>query len=177
VVELGYGDAFELTKDDADLLLQIRGDSVLWQKERLLNLALGRLPTHVRFVAWADCDVIFSDPSWADSAIEVLQHHRLVQLFENFVDLGPAPTDQIGEFQYTGKGIVAFFENGGPETKNFPPGSALRYRPRLPGGAWAGRRSLIEKHGFYDSMILGGGDGAFAWRPSEDLTRCRISTN
>ena len=46
-VELAYGEVpFELTKDDADLLVQLRSrdDGVLWQKERLLNVALAHLP-------------------------------------------------------------------------------------------------------------------------------------
>jgi hypothetical protein len=27
-----------------------------------------------------------------------------------------------------------------------------------PGGAWAARRELLERHGFYDALIVGGGD-------------------
>src|SRR5450759_1082712 len=40
VVELTYGSDFELQEQDADILIQLRGGAVLWQKERLLNLAL-----------------------------------------------------------------------------------------------------------------------------------------
>ncbi len=32
---------------------------------------------------------------------------------------------------------------------------SLRY---VPGGAWAARRSLLDRHGFYDTAVLGGGD-------------------
>ena len=39
-IELAYGPNFELQQHDAEILLQIRGDAVLWQKEKLLNLAL-----------------------------------------------------------------------------------------------------------------------------------------
>jgi len=39
-VEMGYGHDFELTNDDPDIMVQLRGGDVLWQKERLLNLAL-----------------------------------------------------------------------------------------------------------------------------------------
>jgi len=34
--------------------------------------------------------------------------------------------------------------------------------PPSPGHGWAARRELIERHGFYDVMILGGGDSMLA---------------
>ena len=41
VVELAFGEhKFELTKDDAEIVIQRRCNTVLWQKERLLNIAL-----------------------------------------------------------------------------------------------------------------------------------------
>jgi hypothetical protein len=40
-VELAYGRDFELSDGDADILVQLRARDILWQKERLLNLALG----------------------------------------------------------------------------------------------------------------------------------------
>ena len=39
-VELSFDGRFELTNRDADILIQISGGAVLWQKERLLNVAL-----------------------------------------------------------------------------------------------------------------------------------------
>ena len=38
-VELGFGGTFELTGDDADILVRLPAGSILWQKERLLNVA------------------------------------------------------------------------------------------------------------------------------------------
>lgn len=162
VVELSYGDAFELCPDDAEILVQIRGGSELWQKERLLNVAIQKLPSDVIYVAWLDCDIEFSELRWAEAAVQALQHDRIVQLFEHLIDLEPDSTRHVASPEYTGKSMASFVRNGGPETKEFPPGSPKRYRPRNPGLAWAARRSLIEKHGFYDALILGGGDAALA---------------
>ena len=64
-IELAYGPDFELQLDDAEILHQIRGDAVLWQKEKLLNLALRAIPPECRKVAWLDCDIIFDDPQWS----------------------------------------------------------------------------------------------------------------
>src|SRR5437016_4683011 len=65
VVELTYGEVFELHEKDAEVLIQLRGGAVLWQKERLLNVALSALPSSCDKVAWLDCDIIFDDIGWA----------------------------------------------------------------------------------------------------------------
>ena len=41
-VELSFDGHFELTDKDADILIQISGGAVLWQQNRLLNVALNR---------------------------------------------------------------------------------------------------------------------------------------
>ena len=64
-VEAVY-DETELTPADAEILVQRPCESVLWQKERLLNLALEALPVECERVAILDADVVFSDAEWAD---------------------------------------------------------------------------------------------------------------
>jgi hypothetical protein len=49
-------------------LIFISGGAVLWQKERLLNLAIKSVPLYVKNIAWLDCDVIFDRSDWADRA-------------------------------------------------------------------------------------------------------------
>src|SRR5436190_23735340 len=74
-VELGYGGRFELEPGDADLLVQIPGNDVLWQKEKLLNAALPSLPADCDTVACADCDVLFGDADWTARALDALEQH------------------------------------------------------------------------------------------------------
>lgn len=50
-VELSYGADYELGDADAEVLIRRRGRDVLWQKERLLNLALEHVPSGTRAVA------------------------------------------------------------------------------------------------------------------------------
>ncbi len=68
VVELVYdGDAPMLSDTDADLIVHVNGSrdkSVLWQKERLMNIALSRLPGDCDKVCWLDADLIFEDDEW-----------------------------------------------------------------------------------------------------------------
>src|SRR3974377_2142226 len=64
VVELAFGPEFELQAQDAEILIQLRGGAVLWQKERLLNVALQALPKDCHKVAWLDCDIVFKALDW-----------------------------------------------------------------------------------------------------------------
>lgn len=68
-------------------VLQIRSQHIMWQKERLLNIALSHLPKEVEKVAWLDCDILFSNADWAVQASKLLDSVPVVQLFENAVRL------------------------------------------------------------------------------------------
>ena len=50
-VELSYSATFDLEPDDAEVVMRLHGGSLLWQKERLLNVALQALPAHCDAVA------------------------------------------------------------------------------------------------------------------------------
>src|SRR5258706_11375823 len=58
VVECAFGDA-DFSLGRSENVLEIRARDVMWQKERLLNVAMGRLPASCTKVAWVDCDVLF----------------------------------------------------------------------------------------------------------------------
>src|SRR6516165_1424185 len=73
-VEWAHDGCFALGPEDADVLVQVSGGDVLWQKERLLNVALRHLPDECDSVAWLDCDVIFDNEAWPVLASEALHH-------------------------------------------------------------------------------------------------------
>ena len=47
-VELSFDKRFELAAGDAEILVQVHSPSILWQKERLLNVALKSVPRLLR---------------------------------------------------------------------------------------------------------------------------------
>ena len=66
-------------------VISVRASDVMWQKERLLNLAISRLPSECRKVAWLDCDVLFQNPNWLVQTSRLLDHFALVQPFREVV--------------------------------------------------------------------------------------------
>ena len=154
-VELSFDGRFELRRDDADILIQITGGAVLWQKERLLNVALRAVPAEVDRIAWVDCDLILKRPDWVDEARRQLGKFNVVQLFSDAVHLSPE--------NYRSAGIDASKHESVPGIVGLPDAkelitvhSDLNYYQS--GFAWAAKRQLIEEHYFYDAAIVGGGD-------------------
>jgi hypothetical protein len=161
-VEMSPTGHFELRRDDAEIVIQLAGGDVLWQKERLLNVALRHLPADCDIVAWLDCDVIFADDEWPARTRIALDSYRMVQLFSERCDLFP------GHHSSNSSG----FHAGAPARGyKIVTGSYLRERKYRDVGifvadysavglAWAARRSLLERHGLYDARIVGSGDVA-----------------
>lgn len=163
-VELAFGDApFELRDSDADLLLRRRTDAVLWQKERLLNLALDALPPTCGAVAWLDADVLFEDDDWAEQAERLLERYVVVQPFSAAIRLprGGAPRDLPGsevrrslrEGSETGTWIAPVSET---LRRTFPSFAGTT------GYAWCARRGALEGLGFFDRCVVGGADRELA---------------
>jgi hypothetical protein len=167
-VELAYGADFEIQPGEADILIQLRGQDVLWQKERLLNLALRGLPPECDKVAWLDSDIVFARNDWPDSAHVMLDRVPIVQLFDRFYDLrrGRLPEHEADQVAWPAGLSLAFgLAQGLSAAENFQRIGARLAGTRgqsLIGLAWAARREVLQGHGFYDTCILGSGDRAFA---------------
>ena len=97
--ELAFGDApFELTARDADRLIQLPAEDVLWHKERLLNLSLDRLPDGCDKVAWIDCDVLLANPRWVGETLTAVRwSHEATTWWPTPVrrSLGPSVVHEI----------------------------------------------------------------------------------
>jgi len=148
-----------LNADDAEILIQISGTDLLWQKERLLNVAIKALPKNCRYVAWVDCDVIFENPRWHECAAAQLQVYPLVQPYDTCINLGPdgqpLPPGKVG-------GQVK--RSLANHTVRASISNALRHEFRGMsigcGHAWAGRTELLREHTLYDACVIGSGDRA-----------------
>lgn len=148
-VECAFGDQpFELP-DGIDVM-RVRASSLLWQKERLLNLAASWLPRSVRYVAWLDCDVLFSNPDWARDTVALLKRRKVVQLFETCRRLD---RDGTGEVEPRAVSFAA------TTCRDIGTMDADRYDVHgHTGYAWAMRREIFDEIGLYEAAVSGSAD-------------------
>lgn len=168
-VELSFDGTFELDQTDADLLIQLTGRHVMWQKERLLNVGIAALPAACQKFVWVDCDVVFTEPTWAEQTADALDDFILVQPFDRAVDLARGATLDscaAGAPGRISRGLACEIA-GGTDPRTILMEMGLRVRLGLAGGfAWAGRRDVFGATGLYDVCIMGSGSGAIhnaAW--------------
>lgn len=148
-VELVYGDRdFVVTQEDNSFHLQLRTNTELWHKERMLNLGIQNLPKNWKYVAWVDADVVFARPDWVHETIQLLQHFPVIQMFSQAVDLTPKY-----EILKTHTGMLYAYYEGKMDDNT---GTYERYHP---GFAWAARRDALNMlGGLLDIPILGSAD-------------------
>ena len=130
-------------------LIQVRSRHIIWQKERLLNMAVERLPEACDKVAWLDCDVYFRDKRWIARATKMLEDYKIIQLYSRRYLLDRDGSIYKKEGRYL-RGWLAQIEHTG------------KYDGGHPGYAWAARRDFILKHPLYERCITGVGDFLFA---------------
>jgi len=83
-VECAFGDE-PFALPDGPQVLKLCCASVLWQKERLLNVAVSALPPRCTKVAWLDADILFARPDWAVLTSKLLDTYAVVQVFDHVV--------------------------------------------------------------------------------------------
>ena len=152
--ECAFGEEeFELAPSSS--VFQFRCRDLMWQKERLLNLTIDRVPDRYTKIVWVDADVLFTNPRWIVEASECLDHVPVIQPFSHAVRLRPRETSYYG---------------GGQRFRGFcftrsalPPVSRLRYHVHGHTGlAWAADRQLLSDLGLYDAAIGGSADHLMA---------------
>jgi hypothetical protein len=159
-VELSFGEEFQLACGDADILVQLHSSAVLWQKERLLNVALKSLPKACDKVAWLDCDIIFESGDWVEAASRALDDFALVHLFHERHELPMdfRPDTPHWNASLTSQSVVQKLALEEITAQEWClTGGPLKGTSGL---AWASRRDTLDEHGLYDACIVGGGDRA-----------------
>ena len=140
-IEVSFDGQFHLP---ADWQIRATERNLMWQKEALINAAVRRLPERFDQVAWIDADLLFLNPDWAAETSHILDEFPVVQLFETCHYI-----DAQGRWDHRHPSLLK------------------KRREQLkehgqPGGAWAARRDLLERHGLFDRNIVGGGDANFS---------------
>lgn len=154
-VECVFGDAGYQIPEGPNVH-RVRGRSVMWQKERLINHAESLLPASCKYFGWLDCDVLFTQDDWAGQAVSRLQKADVIQLYKKVIYLPRGHTSFVGEKLMTVQGVIW--------QKMIHRNWLARRRSRelafsAPGFAWACRRDTFAPlGGIYDRNIVGSGD-------------------
>ena len=133
-------------------VIQVRSKDILWQKERLLNLAVSQLPKEARKVAWIDADILFSNPSWAVDTSALLNEYQTVQLWTDAVRLPEGQHSPSGKEEVLHSIAV---ELSGDPSKIRKGGMTIHGHT---GFAWAACRDLLDRYGLYDTGFAVGVD-------------------
>jgi hypothetical protein len=135
---------------------RLKSNSIMWQKERLINYGASKLPDDCKYYAWIDCDVLFHSDNWAEQACEKLKNADIIQLFK--------------KVYYMPKGMLEYDGSRIPSMQSviwqwkIHHNWLQRRRSRelnfsVPGFAWAARRDFFsDLGGIYDRNIVGSGD-------------------
>lgn len=159
-VEVAFGEReFAVTQPGDPWALQLRTTHELWLKENALNLAIQRLPTSAKYIAWVDADVHFVREDWADETLHQLQHYGCVQMWSQAQDMS---SDH--EIVQEHRSFCWCWWND--ECLPTPPGwygfKGRRWHWH-PGFAWAIRREWLDWLGrLLDFAILGSADDHMA---------------
>jgi hypothetical protein len=164
-VELSFDGTFELADGDAEILIKLTGGDVMWQKERLLNLAVDALPPECTKVISIDCDVVFADGGWREKTVRLLDQVPLVHGFSELHHMPPGwtPDRHDMEPRHVRPSPVALVRKGRPLAEILR-GIKIAY-----GFAWAAPRDLFRNRRFYDACIVGGGDFATVCAAYQDF--------
>lgn len=160
-VEAAFGDhPFEVTQADNPMHVQLRTRSILWHKERMLNIGLNRL-YHVapesHNIGWFDADITFADPDWMGKTIHQLMRHAVVQPFSEAINL-----DSREQYMWHCPSTFRYFLEARGYHQDPPIPSEYLCKGH-PGLAWASTRPVLDGlGGLYDLCAAGSGDTVMA---------------
>ncbi|MGB5595455.1 MAG: hypothetical protein WBM32_02655 [Crocosphaera sp.] len=169
---------FELTEQDADFLIKLSSGDLMWQKERLLNIAFSQVPEQFKYIAWLDSDILFLEQDWVKKSEILLKDCYIIQPFSEIFYLDESTTKEFlknGEFKQNSHLTSSQFKRrysfihqyqklGDQLLKddlnlrfNNQNSNKLSHQPAY-GFAWVARKDFINQHQLYDRAILGGSD-------------------
>lgn len=128
----------------------------MWQKERILNLALRKIPLSCKKVAWLDCDILFKNSNWAVEASKLLDDYPVIQLFENVIRIPKNPSINSA-IEESWKSFASVYV----KNPNLLLTSTFSQHGHT-GFAWAMSKEILLNHGLYDACIAGSGDHLMA---------------
>jgi hypothetical protein len=136
--------------------LQIRGEDVIWQKERLINILFQKIPPRFSKIIWLDCDLLFQNENWLVEASAALDDHKVIQPFQWVVRL-PRYEQYYSKYGEKHESFCSVWEKDHSRADK-----GVFDQHGHTGFAWGIRRELLARHGLYDTCISGSADHLMA---------------
>lgn len=151
-VELSFDGTFDIpTSYD---VVRLNSNSIMWQKERLINYGVSQLPSSCESFAWLDCDILFEQSDWVEQTIHKLKSSDIIQLFKKMHHLPPEEESYNGRHISIHQGVIWQYKTH----KNWLERRKSKDLPfSHPGFAWAANKKSFP-NGLYDKNIIGSGD-------------------
>jgi len=147
--------SFDIPMDGLEHKWEYVEPDVLWQKERLFNLACEELVSRYDAIALLDADIVFQSPGWADATLDkIADGYAVVQPWshahnQRMGEKGEPPAFQWRDMTSSGRR----WEKEGHVSASGP-------NRGHPGYATVYASSLLKRVGLYEKHIIGGGDTA-----------------
>lgn len=149
-------------------VIQMRTNTVLWQKERLLNLAAKYAENCVENIAWIDADLIFENDNWAQDLTKVLKQSPIAQTWQSCERLSksgksyPIP-DVTWSFAHAMNQDSTLMEKQRYDAHGHT------------GYGWAMKKSIFEELGLYEEAISGSADHFMAHAIFDNYNHCIVN--
>lgn len=124
---------------------------ILWQKERLLNIAIEKVPKSCDKIVWLDTDIIFENQHWVKQTSAKLDSYPVVQPFDTVYEI-PDINSTLNAISY---GKFRHIENDDKQLQYYKDKNINTW-PSI-GMAWAFRKEAIP-NGLFDVDVVGCGD-------------------
>ncbi len=154
---------FETAKSGSEFQLEVSefnlrylSSSVLWQKERLLNIGLMKIPREVKNIIWLDSDILFENENWFYETEKLLEEYKIVQPYSDVYRMKQGVTEKEKTEEHWFSFAKQFLKNPFLCTK----GDFIKHGHT--GFAWAIKKEILDKFGFFDTCVAGSGDHVMA---------------
>lgn len=147
-------DEFQLEK--SELNFRFISSSVLWQKERLFNIGLKKIPKDVENIIWLDSDILFENENWFLESEKLLDEFKVIQPYSDVYRMEKGITEKQKSDEHWFSFAKQFNKNPFLCTK----GDFIKHGHT--GFAWGIKKNILDRFGFFDSCVAGSGDHVMA---------------
>ncbi len=151
VVECVFGDRDSQLHGHIRNTKVVHANSIMWQKERLLNIGIYDVIDSADAVIWIDTDLLFEKSNWVHLVDKTLEKTDVLQPFSSVVEMNACGERVLRSHSFSK--LVS-------EDQTLVHGKFHEHGHT--GYCWAMRSSYLKCSGLFDACILGGADHVMA---------------